>query len=201
LFTAPELVDDSVGIDDPDEGFGIGMVLVEESVDGGLQIDDAPEDTALEPPLGQDGEEARDGIEPRRRRRREVEVKAQLPRRPGAHLRVLVCGLVVDDQVQLPSVRSFAVDPVEKPHELLMPVPCHALPDHLAFEHVERPEWRGGVLVVRHRPAASLLHRQTGLSAVERPDLALLVDREHQRVDEKADNVEHLVDELRILRL
>jgi hypothetical protein len=39
-------------------------VLVEEAVDGGLQIDDALEHAALEPPLGQRGEEALDGVDP-----------------------------------------------------------------------------------------------------------------------------------------
>jgi hypothetical protein len=33
-----------------------------------------------------------------------------------------------------------------------------------------------------HRPVAALLHRQPGLSAVERLDLRLLVERQHLRV-------------------
>ena len=42
----------------------MGVVLVEEAVDGGLKVDDGSEDAALETPLGQDGEEALDGVEP-----------------------------------------------------------------------------------------------------------------------------------------
>jgi len=72
-------------------------VLVEEAADGGLQIDDPFEHAALEPPLGERGEEALNSIEPRRRRRREMEVKARMPRQPGAHLRVLVRGVVVNE--------------------------------------------------------------------------------------------------------
>jgi hypothetical protein len=54
-----------------------------------------------------------------------------------------------------------------------------------AVEHIERGEQgrRAMPLVVmRHRPAAALLHRQPRLGAVERLDLRLLVDRLHQRV-------------------
>jgi hypothetical protein len=35
---------------------------------------------------------------------------------------------------------------------------------------------------VRHRPGTARLHRQTRLGAVERLDLALLVDREDDRM-------------------
>jgi hypothetical protein len=40
------------------------VVIDNEAVDGGLEIDDALEDTALKAMLGQDGEEAFDSIEP-----------------------------------------------------------------------------------------------------------------------------------------
>ena len=48
----------------PDEGFGVGIGLGEEAVDGGLEFDDRAEHAAFEPSLGQLGEEALDGIEP-----------------------------------------------------------------------------------------------------------------------------------------
>ena len=56
--------DDFVGIGGPDEGLGVVVVLGEEAVDGGLQVDDGVEDAALEAPLGELGEEALDGVEP-----------------------------------------------------------------------------------------------------------------------------------------
>ena len=62
--------DDFVGICRPDEGLGITIDLFEESVDGGLEIDEQSEDTAFQAPLGQFGEEAFDGVEPRGRGRR-----------------------------------------------------------------------------------------------------------------------------------
>ena len=56
--------DDLIGIGGPYEGFGVIVGFPEETVDGGLEIDDALEDAALEPLPGQFGEEALDGIEP-----------------------------------------------------------------------------------------------------------------------------------------
>jgi hypothetical protein len=48
-------------------------------------------------------------------------------------------------------------------------------------------------VVVRHRPGTARLHRQTRLGAVERLDLALLIDREDDRmggrIDVEADDV------------
>ena len=44
----------------------MGFVIVEEAVDGRLKVDDRSEDAALEAALGQNGEEAFDGVEPRR---------------------------------------------------------------------------------------------------------------------------------------
>ena len=56
---------------------------------------------------------------------------------------------------------------------------------------------------MRHGAGASLLQRQAGLGPVERLDLALLVDRQHdgmrRRVDIEPDHVAQLVDELRVV--
>jgi len=49
------------------------MVFAHEAVDGGLQVDDGMEHAVLEPASGEFGEEALHGVEPGRRRRREVE--------------------------------------------------------------------------------------------------------------------------------
>ena len=57
--------DDFVGIGGPGEGRWVGVVLGDEAVDSGLQIDEGVEDPALEPPFGELGEETFDGVEPR----------------------------------------------------------------------------------------------------------------------------------------
>ena len=152
------------------------------------------------------GEEALDGVEPGARGRREVEGEARMAVEPGAHLRVLVGGVVVEDDVDGLAGRHLGLDGVEEADELLMAVALHVAADDGAVEHVEGGEQRGGavaLVVVRHGAGAALLHRQAGLGAVERLDLALLVDRQHdgvrRRIDIEPDDVAQLVDELRVV--
>ena len=66
------------------------------------------EDAALEPALGQLGEEALDGVEPGGRGRREVEGEARMAAEPGADLGMLVGGVVVEDDVDDLAGRDLA---------------------------------------------------------------------------------------------
>ena len=52
--------DDFVGVCDPMEGLRLGIVILEEAVDGGLQVGDGSEDAGFETALRQDGEETLD---------------------------------------------------------------------------------------------------------------------------------------------
>ena len=86
-----------------------------------------------------------------------------------------------------------------------MPVALHAAAQHRAVQHVQRREQRRGavaLVVVGHGRGPSLLHRQPRLGAVERLDLALLVDRQHDRVRRRVhvepDHVAQLGDERRV---
>src|ERR1700716_1775305 len=95
-----------------------------------------------------------------------------VPLQPGADLWMPVRGVVVDDQMQLRSGRGLAVDLVEETDEFLMPMTRHALADHLALQHVKRGEQRRravALVVMGHRPATALLHRQSRLGAVRAP--------------------------------
>lgn len=65
--------EDSAGIGFPDEWLRVFVVVVEEPIDGGLQVGDRVENAALQPTLGERGKEPFDGIDPRTRCRREVE--------------------------------------------------------------------------------------------------------------------------------
>src|SRR5260370_1066923 len=85
---------------------------------------------------------------------------------------------------------------LRKADELMMAMALHVATDDSAVKDVEGCEQRGGAVtfvVVRHRPGTARLHRQTRLGAVERLDLALLVDREDDRmgggIDVRADDV------------
>ena len=101
---------------------------------------------------------------------------------------------------------TCCLDGVEEADELLMAVALHVAADDRAVEHVERGEQRRRavpLVVVGHGAGAALLHRQAGLGAVERLDLALLVDREHdgvrRRIDVEPDDVAQLVGEVRVV--
>ena len=189
------------------KGLGLSVCLGDEAVDGDLEINDGSEDAALEASARELGEEAFDRIEPGRRGRGEVERPARMLRQPLAHLGMLVGGIVVDDGVDHFSHRNLRLDRVEEADELLVAMALHVAADDGAVEDVEGGEQRGGAVtfvVVRHRPGAAWLHRQSRLGAVERLDLALLVDREDDRmggrIDVEADDVLELLGELRVVR-
>ena len=72
---------------------------------------------------------------------------------------------------------------------------------------IQRSEQRGRAvpdIIVGHRPGPTFLHRQTRLGAVERLNLRLLVDRQHEtvgrRVDIQPDHIAQLGGKGRILR-
>src|SRR5262245_36034627 len=101
---------------------------------------------------------------------------------------------------------TTGVDLIEEADELLMPMALHIAADDGAVENVERGEQcrrAVALVVVRHRPGAPRLHRQSRLSAVEGLDLALLVDREYDgmggRIDVETDHIPELFGERRIV--
>ena len=57
--------DNFVWIGGPGEGFGLVVMLCDEAIDGGLEVDYGVEDTAFQAAFGEFGEEALDDIEPR----------------------------------------------------------------------------------------------------------------------------------------
>ena len=65
LMPTAHRCDDLVGIGGPDERFGLPVGFGDEAVDGGLQLDDRGEHAAFQPAVGELGEEALDGIQPR----------------------------------------------------------------------------------------------------------------------------------------
>src|SRR5260370_1865000 len=120
--------------------------LGDEAVDGGLEVDDRAKDAALEAAPGEFGEEALDGIEPRARGRGEVEDEARMARQPGLDLRMLMGGVVVDDDVDDLTGGDFGFDGLEEADEIPMPVPLHAAAEDPAFQCVESGAAWGGAL-------------------------------------------------------
>ena len=137
-----------------------------------------------------------------------MEGEARMTIEPFADFRVLVGRKVVEDDVDSLVGRDLSLDLVEEADELLMPMLLHAAPDDFAFEHVEGGEQRGGAVafvIMGHGGDTPLLQGQARLGAVERLDLAILVDREHDgmlgRIDIKPDHVMQPVDEVGVVRV
>ena len=157
MVPAPDCGDDFVGVGGPCEGLGLDVMIVEESVNGGLEISDGSKDAALQSAPGELGEEPLDGVEPRAGGRREVEGEALVPSQPGANPRVGVGFVIVENQVDIFSSGDRGFERIQEADELLMPVPLHAAADHLAFEHIERGKEGGRavslvIIIVPARP-------------------------------------------------
>lgn len=119
-----------------------------------------------------------------------MEGEARVPAEPFSNLGMLVGGVVVEDDVDRLSSRHLCFDQLKKADEFLVAVPLHVAADHGAIEHVERRKERDravALVVVGHCSGPSLLERQAGLRAIQRLDLALLVERQHDRVSGRRD--------------
>jgi len=124
---------------------------------------------------------------------------------PGQNLRVLVGGIVVQDDVDLLAGRDRPIDRVQEADELLVAVALHVPADDLSGRDLQRGEQGGGavaLVVVGHGRRFPGLHRQAWLGAVQSLDLGLLVDGQDDRIlgrgHIEADDVDELVRERRI---
>src|SRR5215472_11641423 len=202
-----ELGQDDLGGFGPDEGFGAGVVLGEISIDGGLQVDDRAEHTTADALPRHLGEEVLDRVEPGGRGRCEMEGPARMARQPSQHLGMFVGGMVVEHRVDQLASWDLALDSIEKAVEFEVEMALHAAADHRAVEHAERGEQGGGAVppvIVRHGLAAPRFDRQSRLRAIEGLDLALFVNRQHnrmgRRIDIEPDDVSELASKAWIAR-
>ena len=76
----------------PDEGLGLGVVLIQVVHNGALLFDDAFRQAASYALVDDQAKETLDLVEPGRRRRREVHVEARMLGQPRFHRRMLVGG-------------------------------------------------------------------------------------------------------------
>ena len=198
--------DNFVWIGDPFEGFGMGVVIVEETIDRGLEVGDGSENAVFQAAFDEGCEETLNGVEPGGRGRGEVEGPSRIARQPLAHDRMLVSSVIVEDGVDGLASGDLALNCVEKANELLVSMALHVAADHGSIEDVHRRKQSRRpvpLVVVGHGSGAAFFDRQAGLGAVEGLDLALFVDREddgmRRRIDIEADHVAQLVDEFGIL--
>lgn len=126
---------------------------------------------------------------------------------PLHHGGMLMGRVTVEDGVDDLALRRGALDRGEKADELLMPMLLHAAADDGSVQNIERGEQGGravSLVVVGHGPAFSGFERQAGLCTLERLDMALLVDGDHdgvsRRVHIEADDILDLLGKLWIGR-
>src|SRR5579859_1928705 len=130
-----------------------------------------------------------------------------MAQQPALDQRRLMRAVVVQDQVDLKVLWNLGIDAVQELAKLRRAVSAMQFPNDLAAGHVQCSEQRGGavtLVVVRAPLGLARTQRQNRLGAIERLDLALLVSAQHQypfrRVQIQADDVTHLLDQLRISR-
>src|SRR3982751_1851074 len=132
MIPASYLRDDAVRLGGPDEGLGVGVVLLAVPLDCSWQVDQRGEAAAPEPASGQGGEEALDRVEPGARGWGEVEGPARVPGEPRQDLGMLLGGadrlrrVRVEDGVHQLAGRRGRLDRVEKAEKLLVAMPLHA---------------------------------------------------------------------------
>jgi len=120
----------------PAEGARVVVGLSDGSVDRSVERHERMKHASLEALLGQLGEEALDGVQPRGRSRREVEGNARMTAEPLDHLGMLVGGVVVQDHMDQFARGDLALNGIEETDELLVPVTLHATSDHAARRYV-----------------------------------------------------------------
>ncbi len=183
------------------------MMRVDELADGSFQLRNVAMDAATQLFVRQLGEPAFDEVQPRPVRRGEVDVNARSLRKPVANQRRLVGPVVVHDQMDVQRLGHGRVDRVEELPKFDGAVASMKLRHDLRGLDIQGGEERRGAMpFVVVRPAFHLPrpHRQQWLRAIERLNLRLLVDTEHDgvrgRMHVESDDVAHLFDEQRVVR-
>lgn len=94
-----------------------------------------------------------------------MEGETRMAIEPFANLRVLMGGIIIEDDMDGLFGRNLSLDLVEEADELLMPMLLHAASNDLAFEHIEGGKQgraatsapsgatRGGRVLSRNRPS------------------------------------------------
>ncbi len=167
------------------------------------QIRHAFENTSTDTFVGNFAEPALNEIQPRTGRGDEMQMEPWMSFEPGFNSWMLVSTVIVDDEMEIVTEGSVGIDFIEKPDKFLMSVAWHAIADDLSIEHTQGSKQGGGavaLIIVSHRPAAALLHRQPRLCAVQSLDLAFLVDAKNKgsigRIQIKTDNIRELLHEV-----
>lgn len=111
-------------------------------------------------------------------------VKPRVPGQPSADLRVLVSGIVVQDDVDHLAGRNCGLNGVEEAQELAVAMALHAAAEHGPLQHVERGKQRRRAMpdvVVRLGFGTAWLDAPVRARALQRLDLMGSSNREPKR--------------------
>ena len=121
--------------------------MVERVTNCRLKVGNTAKATSAQAATGQIGEQALDHVEPGRGGRRDVHMEAWMALKPAPHGGMLVSSVIVGNQMHRQMSRGFAgaalrvaIDLVQKPDELLMPVTLGTLTQNPPGLDVERGE-------------------------------------------------------------
>src|SRR3990172_7321428 len=173
------------GTSGPDEGFRITVVLRDVFVDGVHEFRDIMKDAARQLLFGQITKEAFHHVQPRGTGGREMHMKSRMLSKPGLNLWMLVCRVVIGNQMQYLVLGRGGIDLPQKAQPFLMAMPLHALADYVAIQCVERSKQRGHTIafVVMGKGLGSpFLQRPTPFRPLYLLDLTLLVAAQNQRM-------------------
>ncbi len=191
---------------DPCEGLGVIVMGGQKETDGVLESAGAAVSPSAELLLGEQSEPTLHLVDPGGVGRREMEMKPCVAKKPAPDEWSLMGPVVVEDKMDVEVDRHLAVNAVEKAPEFNGAMSSMSLTDDLAGRDVKCGKQRRGAMssvVMSPTLGCARTHREDRLSAVQRLDLALLVDTEHERsfgwAQVEADNVSYLLDKLRVV--
>ncbi len=179
-----DAVEDFIGRFGPDKRLRILVGVSDVGHDRVLERVGTAMRAALELLAGQLAEPAFDHVDPRGARRREVHMKAEALGQPSTNRRALVGAVVVENQVGIELRGNAAVDLIELFRELLRPMPRFTAPDDLAglrIQGCEEGHRDMAHVIVRAPLDLAGLYRQQRLRPVQRLDLRLIIDAQHER--------------------
>src|SRR5258708_13848766 len=125
-----------------------------------------------------------------------MQFEARRARQPALDDRMLMGGVIIQNDVNALAQRNFAVDLFEKFQPLAMGVFLGSVSDDFARQVIQRGKESDGAVarvIVGLSTDMSFAQRQTRLTALQRLDLALLVTTEHHcllwRIEVKTDDI------------
>jgi len=104
------------------------------------EVLDGLEDAAPNALVGNLTKPAFHQVEPRTARRREMDMESGMPFEPSDDLGVFMRSIIIDNQMEMKSLRGFVVDLLEEFDPLLMAMALHARADEPALGQLERGE-------------------------------------------------------------